>query len=785
MKKPFATVLALASLITPLATPVIACGPPPEGPAYIDVFGGETADLNAFYDGRVGVVTAQSPRARLFMAWRLLHHLPVGATAGGPLSVPCCGDGPSGAWDAASAWAQARGQVSGVTAGSAPDSERPGANYTSIPNCFAAAFNLATQTLGERVKAYGAGSPWVKAWLDGQDAVFSACGGKATPMPALDPGAPAWLKADRAYQEAAYALYAGQNADAAKDFAAIGRDAASPWAPMSPYLTARALLRQAIATKTAGDATAAEAAIRALANAPATTFGQGEAPAMAKTIGVRVDPARALATYDAELTRPTLNADAATDFRDYVDLNAKAARPAEIMDWIWTLKSQAPGATKVADDADVAAQAAQTKAAQAFSLVHAKQRWGATHDPAWLLAAMSLADPTDPDAPSLAAAAAEVAPSDPAYLSATYQRVRLTIAAAPAADTRTLLDQVLARGDLSTTDRNLFLGERMQVAASLAAFDRDALRARLCADDNDKSGCVRSSYTEQAEASGVYDAANKTGFGPDARALIDRMPLATRMAMVKDQSLPATLRLDLALTSWTRAVLMQDNPSIDALSVSLKSMLPQLSAEFARVASTAPGPDKRFAEFFILAKSPGMSTDLQGYTRPDGSIASWQGAWYDWMILPAGSTKGDSAPPCLLEYAPDGYCQSDPPRDVSDTALWPTSDIVCLTYCGAGAFPMRRPDFMAATLNQANAERARVPAPYDDTHKLGASVWAEVLTYAKAHPKDARSPEALYWLVHVTRYGHSHDHLSHQAFDILHQQFPSSPWTAKTKYYFD
>jgi TolA-binding protein len=75
--------------------------------------------------------------------------------------------------------------------------------------------------------------------------------------------------------------------------------------------------------------------------------------------------------------------------------------------------------------------------------------------------------------------------------------------------------------------------------------------------------------------------------------------------------------------------------------------------------------------------------------------------------------------------------------------------------------------------------------PYQDGDTLGASVWEEVLTYAGAHPADTRSPEALYWLVHITRYGHSHNHLSHKAFDLLHQRYPNSTWAKQTKYYYD
>ncbi|HLK24955.1 MAG TPA: hypothetical protein VKT30_09875, partial [Caulobacteraceae bacterium] len=647
------------------------------------------------------------------------------------------------------------------------------------PNCFADAFHTATATLNARIAAYGAASPWVKAWVAGQDVVFQACSsGQPGALPPLDPAAPVWLKADRAYQAAALALYQGDNATAAGDFRAIGRDAASPWRPLASYLTARALLRQAKLDKTPQSYATAGQAVSVVVAQP-SAFGYADAIGMQRYILERQNPPKALAALAAELNAPTLTADAAPAFRDYVDLNAKTAPPPELLDWMQTMKVQA--APTLGPSATADQQRAANEQAQAAALAHAEARWAAGHDVAWLVAAMSLANPSDPSAAQLAAAAAEIPATSPAYVSALYHRVRLTMVTAPEADTRALLDAMLARNDLSTSDRNLFLGERMQLAESEDRFAALALRNRLCGDDTGADGCVRSNFNDEAEASDIYDPAGKVGLAPDAMALIDRMPLDQRAALVTDKTLPETIRLDIGLTTWTRAVLEQNDGQIDALAAELETLVPLEKANFATVVKSAPGPAKRFAEFFIMAQMPGLATDLTSYTRPSGAVAEWQGAWPDWMILPKGSQNGDFAPPCLLEYLPDQVCEGA--GDVSDAALWPVADVVCLTYCGAGGFPLRFPDFVAT--KTAAAEWKSMAQPYHDNDTLGAPVWQEVLAYAKAHLSDPRSPEALYWLVHVTRYGHSHDHLSHQAFDILHQRYPTSAWTKKTPYYFD
>ena len=60
-----------------------------------------------------------------------------------------------------------------------------------------------------------------------------------------------------------------------------------------------------------------------------------------------------------------------------------------------------------------------------------------------------------------------------------------------------------------------------------------------------------------------------------------------------------------------------------------------------------------------------------------------------------------------------------------------------------------------------------------------------MLTYLRAHPADPRAPEALYWLVHVGRFGGSHDHSGRRAFELLHARYPKSGWAQRTPYFFD
>ncbi len=712
-----------------------------EGAPMIDIFGGDGVDQARFFAGQPGVIAAGAPRARLFMAWRLLHGETIPPLAGEALAQRCCGAPDNDSMGAAGEWGLARRLVLGAdTPYLWIERDRKLANVQYRLNCFAPAFTVATATLKARIAAHGAGDPGVRLWLDRQDGVFQACAGEGAELPGLA-GAPGWLVKDGAYQAAARSLYLGDNLAAAQGFAAIARDPASPWQRQALYLTARSLLRDALERRTPVAEASARKVIDALAASPPGTWAyREEAASMRKTLDFRLHPAVRRAELETALARPLTPA-AAADFRDYAQLTYGEPSPPEVIDWIFTLKAGSGDATE--------------------ALVHARERWVATRDPAWLIAALSLTDQGDPAAGELVAAAARIDPLSPAGLSLAWQSARLDIQAAPPASMRARLETLLARRDLSTSDRNLFLALRLQVAESPAAFVRAGLQKRNCFTGG---VCARLGYRNAGP--GWHEA--PVDFAPDALALIDRMTLADRMAVGADSSLTAEIRLDLALTNWTRAVLLQDNPAIDRLSRDLVRQMPLLAADWRAVAATAPGPDKRFAEVFILSKLPGLSPDLSGYTRPEGTLAQMQGSWQDWMLAARAPAADNPGP------LGDPLSQAEP------------VDLICDGECG-GWLAVRDPPFMQAARDQARRERGRYLRAGDE-EKVPAdatSVWEEDLAWIRAHPADARAPEALYWLVHVAKWGPRERHIGCRAWRVLHKAYGASVWAARTPRCYD
>ncbi|HEV2817271.1 MAG TPA: hypothetical protein VGW40_08655 [Allosphingosinicella sp.] len=751
----------IAALLCGLcAVPAFGSGGPPAVPQYIDHHGGTAAELDRLYRGRAGLVMVRSHAPMLYLQWRLLHGLEVGREAGQALAPPPCCDESAGAAPYRDPWQEARALVVG-----APDSpsyvalDRPGPDYTRIDNCFPDAFDTAAATLRSRIAGHGASDPAVRAWLAAQDAVFAACSNTGAALPPLPAAAPAWLREDRAYQEAAFALYNFRNAEAATRFAAIAGDPGSPWRPMGLYLGVRALHREAVANPSPANFARARRVIAALAATPAGTYGRSQATAMRRWLDFRERPAALLAELDRELGAAAPPGDPIVSLRDYLRLAGSAPVRPDTADWILTLQSE------------------DRAAAQA----HARARWAASRDPAWLIAALSLTGPGDADAESLAADAARVGAGEAAWPSARYHLIRLTIATAASAETRARLDAILARGDLTLSERNVFSALRAQAAADLEDFARFALRRPYCVASS-VSYCLSEGWAEAPRTLGRRDGA-WLGLGADARAIIDRLPLSDRIALSRSPALPEPVRLDLALTGFARAVLSRDEAAIGALAGDLARLLPQLRADWRAIAALPPGPARRFAAYFAMAKIPGLRADLVDYTRPRGTVRQFEGYWVDWLILPRGRAGAASSFPAPARYVVDDYWYDDGEHD---------GDLTCLGHCGRGAAPLRLPRFVAARAARAAAERAAFAM---DSTVFGRSppalpagtlsLWEETLAYARAHPRDPRSPEALYWLIRIARWGGNHEHSGRRAFQLLHRRYPGSAWARRSPYYYD
>lgn len=232
----------------------------PCGPAYLTpIFEYDHAPENPFANfaaGRLGIVKPSYNRSVLFAAYRYLNG--GGFSAGEQKALV-------EVWEAefankkyedddisevVKAWVTKRKEVVGREE-TTPEIyvERNYGGYDFFPNCTRNAFEVATETLANRMTSYGSDDKDVKEWISAQDKVFVNCAsGKQIPE-AADPSKPEWLQKDRAYQIAAAEFYSLDYEAAKRRFLEIALDDASPWKETADYLVGRTLIRQASLTK--------------------------------------------------------------------------------------------------------------------------------------------------------------------------------------------------------------------------------------------------------------------------------------------------------------------------------------------------------------------------------------------------------------------------------------------------------------------------------------------------------------------------------------------------------
>ncbi len=757
-----------------------------------------------FAAGKLGVLLPTYPRADLIVAYRYLNGgalTPAEQAAYTPTYAF-----PDPQWeqqwnaenaavhdgdDPASSWKKLHDHY----AGSAPSVQQERTDSTTNPagfvsqisydNCSADAFRTAAATLQARAKTWGSQSPELADWLRAQDTVFNNCAQSQFQLPAdPPPAAPALLKADRAYQQAASRFYAASYADARRNFEAIALDENSPWHSIAPYLAARCLVRQAFhdAKVNGGEDMATfdpalmqhaadllqallkqdlpgapRQAIRneldlvrmrtepmvrsrelaaALAG-PASDAGYGQhlrdltwfLDAKLDSLPIREDTS----AYDFEFVRkspesqdvPRTDQDKVSIFsKTYTDLSdLRASTP--LIDWLITFQSPAGQAKD-----------------------HAIAQWRATHEPYWLLAAVFKASEKDAAAPELVSAAAGIKPDTPAWESFTYHRIRLLLALGRAPEARALLTETLPQVRAGGRDSsvNLFLGLEARASADLYEFLTWAPR-KILAKSSQSQSALDQCLDVMKNPKRVYECARTVEpvqFSADSAGFFNtQAPLATLVDAANSSTLPQQLRTSIAIMAWVRAVLLKD----DATAAKLFPLLP------AKLQQQA-GPGTGFHPLMALLRNPGLRPYLDPGVQRNYS--------YDF---------GES-------YADNWWCQD-----------WKTN-----WYGDNG--PLRPLDpvaFLApAQHSQADKELSKLLG------ETGASVYLGSLTidYANAHPEDRDVPESLYLVLRMIRYGcdrwqdipgagkrDSVDEIRKAAARLLRQRYASSPWTKKAAPY--
>lgn len=305
------------------------------------------------------------------------------------------------AWDASSKdWDAARKQVMGDAAreGWGDDFDAP----PVLPN----AYSKATGELLELLKVPGAQDPWVKAWVEGQDLVFSRKTGRA--LPAEAPAeAPVWFKQARAYQQAAALYYLRRYDEAGRAFAALAADKGAKDRGLCFYLAA------SCQAKAPGpDAARAMAACDAAMKEPLAKDYQPELIRLKDHVRFLKDPETYLRDLGQRLSGPL----GAEDFQALLDNYTYAWDRVESPD------AGAPSTRHLPDDP----LSAWIRAFQSGE--GAVEGYLAKPSLPWLVAALAYAKAGDAPTARLMADAAKVPSSNPAYFTLQYHLTRLEVA---------------------------------------------------------------------------------------------------------------------------------------------------------------------------------------------------------------------------------------------------------------------------------------------------------------------------------------------------------------------
>jgi len=670
----------------------------------------------------LGILKPSYPRIYLYTAYR-------------QLTVPLTGEErralsgtTTATTDTLQEWREARGKVPGAGAPPRFDvivTKSTPTDYFQYTNCLDDAFHSAAVTLDDRTAKWN--PALVKDWVSAQDLVFANCSGgnpARIPSPAADPQ----LQADRSYQIAAAYFYANKLDEAESRFRQISADKSSPWSDLSAYLLARVEIRKSTLQNDAGAMAKAQAQLQAILADPSRKPVHAQSRELLGFVRARLDPAGRLAELGQILVKrdSMLNRDL-TDYRflfDKLEASSQITAKDELTDWLYSFHNQ--------------------------NAEHALQVWRTKHALPWLLASMVSLPPGNAATADVLKAADDLRPNSPAYLTAAFHSIRLEMDANPQ-PARVRLDGILKSAKLDPSDKNLFLAERMKVAADWAEFLRFAQRAPV--------GVTWGEGTEVPPDtdpnSPLKDFKNgRTTLDADgAYVLNQRAPLRLIAAAAADNAVSPPLRANLATAAWTRAVLMND----EAIAAQMTPLAPVLGG----YAAAEKDNDRRlFSAVLLMLKNPGLHPYADtGFGRETemNKIDDYRDNW--WCSYSAKREEQMYAD-FYKNRAELGQLKVLYPNSAPTAAFLPAADRA------AGDAEWKK----LATL------------PAAPTYLSG-----EVVRYAQKHLDDLRVPEALELAVRSTRYGCTDGetgNASKQAFDLLHAKFPRSAAAARTKFWY-
>jgi hypothetical protein len=375
--------------------------------------------------------------------------------------------------------------------------------------------------------------------------------------------------------------------------------------------------------------------------------------------------------------------------------------------------------------------------------------------------------PDDPDTAEAITASRAIDVASPAYYTLAWHRLRLLIGQGKVDEARAELDRHLAAPELPEGVGNLMRYQRLTMARDIDEYVKFAVRrgefvmymydpltgldaiplpllpqTKL---DSYMAGVV-GWRTELFQNDPLYLDADA------AYGMASFMPLPMMAQVVLAPRLPANIKRDIALSVWTRAVLLDDVETAKAMADALAPSFPQYATDWKNYRGATTADARKVEAALLLLRLPAARPYPDyglGYIYKRDVIGRFGPRWWASRDTPFANADDNGNP--LLCY---------------DCAL---------------PLPLVAPPFITdRDKDVAKADNGRLS-------KLpGAPTWlgSIVIPWAKAHLSDPRVPEALHNVVRATQYGDTDSDTSVAAYNLLHSRFPRNAWTIKTPKWF-
>ena len=742
--------IAIVMLVMPSA--VYPCGPYFYEPVFVTP---GPADDAKYAAGEIGIPLRSYGRLYVFIAYRYFDGEPLSKEERTmiferPGGVSTFGGGtfPDQTEKIIKPWVEARAKVHVPALNQKIDIWKPAKEYQSFLNCTPNAFENAARTLNERGDRYGFDSVEVKNWATAQDLVFAQCSGATielggNPIRLVPPPDPApdsaalWLKQDRAYPSAAANFYAGYFDNAIAGFRAIAADKQSPWRVWGKFLVGRSLIRKATLNVEREDEPfdpkvleQAETELREVVADPELAPVHEAAQQMLGFTNFRLHPAELQTRLATDLATRTTAKTMAREIGDYVKLlgDDRLEPKDDMSDWIQSFERL--GTT--APDAEVEATTTG---------VEAVNSWKEKRTLPWLVLAISAAQPADQGVKEVVAEAEKVKSDSPAYATVRYHLARLAFKRGDLAGVRKVTENFLTQqGEhVPLSTKNMFLRLRLRVATDFSDFMKYAQRRPVAVGSpgfDEMTDICKKDTTNTACAEEFLD--------PMAAKQLDWTPLSYWMTGVNTLKPGSELRQEMALATWTRAVIAQDWRVAD---------------QMVRVIEKEVKGSDKYLDPFLKSGDPSAKTFAAAF-----AMLHWPGIQ---PTMNAGSLRDDPLQ-TINNYRMNWWCTPE----IASKAL------------AVGAV---RPVF-ASFLRKSDQEAGERQENTILSQSIAPNYLVPiVVAWAKGHPDDPRVPEALALAVKATRFGCTDAHttdFSKAAFGLLHSKYPQSEWAKKTKYYY-